>query len=137
MARKASGGVSKSELIRKAHSENPTAGPTELAKSLEAAHGMAFSAAMVSTVLSQDRSRGGKPAKRGRPKKSGAGKASAKTSTKTSTKTSSKAAPKAASKKGSGDLSIETLLQVKKMTEQLGGVEKARAALDALTRILG
>jgi hypothetical protein len=36
----------------------------------------------------------------------------------------------------SGD-PLETLVQAKKLADRMGGIEKARAALDALARILG
>ena len=116
MARKKASGPSKSELIRTTKEENPTAGPTEIASMIEANHKVKISAAMVSTVLSQDRSRGGKPAKRGRPPKSA----------------------KANRKNGSGGsgFSIETLLRIKKLADEMGGVDKARKALDALSQIL-
>jgi hypothetical protein len=120
MARKRAGGASKSELIRTTSAENPSAGPTEIAKLIETAHSVSVSPAMVSTVLSQDRTRGGKPAKRGRPPKSAA-------------KTTRK---KAGAKEGRSDLSIETLLRVKKLADEMGGVNEAKKALDALATIL-
>lgn len=114
MAKKKSGGASKSELIRTTSAENPTAGPTEVAKLIQTAHNVKVSPAMVSTVLSQDRSRGGKPAKRGRP-------------------------PKSVSKAGrsSGtNLSVDALVRIKKLADEMGGVAEARRALDALSQIL-
>ena len=113
MAKKKSGGASKSDLIRTTSAENPTAGPTEIAKLIQTAHSIKVSPAMVSTVLSQDRSRGGKPAKRGRP-------------------------PRAASRvsRGSGNLSIDVLVRIKKLADEMGGVAEARRALDALSQIM-
>lgn len=117
MARKKAGGANKSELIRNAKSENPSAGPTEIAALIQSNHNVKVSAAMVSTVLSQDRTRGGKPAKRGRPPKSTKGR-------------------KSSAKGSQGELSIETLLRIKKLADDLGGVSEAKKALDALSQIL-
>lgn len=135
MARKArAGGVSKSDLIRKTFADNPTAGPTEVAKLIQDSQNVKVSPAMVSTVLSQDRNRGGKPAKRGRPKKDASAAASS-----TPSAAPAKASPgrPAAAAKPSADVSISTLIRVKKLSEELGGIEQAKAALDALSRILG
>ncbi len=115
MAKKKSGGASKSDLIRTTSAENPTAGPTEIAKMIQTAHNIKVSPAMVSTVLSQDRSRGGKPAKRGRPPKAGA----------------------RAGRSSTGSLSVETLVRIKALADEVGGVAEARRALDALSQILG
>lgn len=127
MARKRAGGPSKSDLIRTTSAENPSAGPTEIAKMIQSAHNTKVSPAMVSTVLSQDRTRGGKPAKRGRPPKA----------------TGAKAGRKAASSAGrsggggGGGVSIETLVRIKQLADEMGGVDQARKALDALSQILG
>lgn len=123
MARKRGGGASKSDLIRSTSAENPSAGPTEVAKLIQSTHSIKVSPAMVSTVLSQDRTRGGKPAKRGRPPKAAG-------------KPGRKAAATAASGRNSG-VSIETLVRIKKLADEMGGVNEAKRALDALTQILG
>lgn len=57
----------KSELIREMAADNPGVGPTEIAKKLHSLYKIKVTPAMVSTVLSQDRKRGDKPVKRGRP----------------------------------------------------------------------
>ena len=121
MARKRAGGPSKSDLIRTTSTENPTAGPTEIAKLIQTAHNIKVSPAMVSTVLSQDRTRGGKPAKRGRPPKAAA----------------SKPGRKAASSSGASGVSVDTLVRIKQLADEMGGVDQARKALDALSQILG
>lgn len=121
MARKRAGGPSKSDLIRTASKENPEAGPTEVAKLIQSAHNIKVSPAMVSTVLSQDRTRGGKPAKRGRPPKATAGKASR----------------KAAASPARSGVSVDTLVRIKQLADEMGGVDQARKALDALSQILG
>ena len=124
MARKRGGGASKSDLIRTTSTENPTAGPTEIAKLIQTAHNIKVSPAMVSTVLSQDRTRGGKPAKRGRPPKS-AGKAGR------------KAAATGGGRGGRGGVSVDALVRVKKLADEMGGVAEAKRALDALSQLLG
>lgn len=113
MARKAAGGVNKSEAIRAYKAGNTNAGPKAIAEAL-AKDGIKVSSAFVSTVLSTDRRKAGKTRRRrrgvrragmaaGRPRRD----------------------------------SIENLVQAKKLVDQMGGVDKARVALDALARILG
>lgn len=124
MARKRAGGPSKSDLIRTTSAENPEAGPTEIAKLIQSNHNTKVSPAMVSTVLSQDRTRGGKPAKRGRPPKATGGRGGRK-------------AAAAASGNRGGGVSVDTLVRIKQLADEMGGVDQARKALDALSQILG
>lgn len=133
MARKRAGGTSKSDLIRSTSAENPTAGPTEVAKIIQTAHSIKVSPAMVSTVLSQDRTRGGKPAKRGRPPKSESG--SNGKSTSGSRSSGNKPGRKPAAQ--AGGVSVETLVRIKRLADEMGGVGEAKKALDALSQILG
>lgn len=136
MARKRAGETSKSDLIRSTSAENPTAGPTEVARMIQTAHSIKVSPAMVSTVLSQDRTRGGKPAKRGRPPKSESGSNGKSASASSSSASSaSKLGRKPAAQ--AGGVTIETLLRIKKLADELGGVNEAKKALDALSQILG
>jgi hypothetical protein len=114
MAKKKAGGASKSDLIRTTSAANPTVGPTEIAKMIQTAHNVKVSPAMVSTVLSQDRSRGNSPAKRGRPP----------------------AAKRAGRPAGGGNFSWDALVRIKKLADELGGVAEARRALDALSQII-
>lgn len=69
--------------------------------------GMEVSAQFVSTVLSNAKKKGGKVAKRGRKPR---------------------ALPMG---------NIQQLIQVKKFVDQIGGLEKAKAAVNALAEILG
>jgi hypothetical protein len=39
--------------------------------------------------------------------------------------------------KAAGSDAVQTLVQAKKLSDQMGGIDKARAALNALARILG
>jgi hypothetical protein len=112
MAKKAAAGPNKSEAIRDYKSSHASAGPKDIAAALNE-QGVKVTAGFVSTVLSNAKRRGRKGRRKGgRPKGSGAG----------------------VSRTGDA---LSKLVLAKKMSDQLGGVEKARAALDALARILG
>ena len=107
MAKK-SGKPGKAQAIRAYQTNNPSAGPKEIAKAL-GADGYKLTAGYVSTIRSLDkkRKRRGK-VRRGRP----AGKPSS----------------------GGKDF-VAVLLEAKKLASKLGGVEKAKAALDALVKL--
>jgi hypothetical protein len=108
MARKAKTG-NKSAAIRDYKAANPTAAPKEIADALGKS-GVSISAQFVSTVLSNAKKKGGKVGKRGR--KPGR--------------------PVAVPVDN-----LQQLIQVKKLVDQMGGLEKAKAAMDALAQILG
>lgn len=108
MAKKSKGGPNKSLEIRSYKDANPTASPKEIAEAL-GKQGVSVSAQFVSTVLSNAKKKGGKIGKRG-----------------------PKPGRKAA---GGGDL--QSLITAKKLVDQMGGVEAARAAINALAQILG
>jgi hypothetical protein len=99
--------MSKSEAIRSYKKSHNGAGPTEIAAALSK-DGTKVTPAFVSTVLSNDRRRGSKGRRRG-ARRGG---------------------------RTSGD-PLQTLVQAKKLADRMGGIDKARAALDALARILG
>jgi hypothetical protein len=109
MARKAKSGSNKSAAIRDYKAANPTAGPKEIAEALSKS-GSSVSAQFVSTVLSNAKKKGGKIGKRGR--KPGR--------------------PVAVPMDN-----LQQLIQVKKFVDQIGGLEKAKAAVDVLAQILG
>jgi hypothetical protein len=44
---------------------------------------------------------------------------------------------KGGSAKAAGGDTVQTLVRAKKLSDQMGGIDKARAALNALARILG
>lgn len=111
MAKKSSGG-NKSSAIRKYKSENPDAGPKIIAEALNK-EGLKVTAGFVSTVLSNDKKRSGQGGRRGRRR-----------------------GRPAASGRG-GDVAVAQLIQAKKLADQMGGVEQARQALDALAKLLG
>lgn len=115
-------GINKSEVIREYKSKNPGMGPKAIAEKLKADHGEEVSAQFVSTVLSMAKKRDDKgEVRRGRGRPPGSGKAA------TAAKSTTKA---------SGGLSVDVLIKAKKLANELGGVEEARAALDALARII-
>ena len=114
MAKKAAAGPNKSAAIREYKSKHAAVGPKEIAAAL-ADGGVKVSAGFVSTVLSNDKRRKGN----GRRK---AGRRAGR--------------PKTSSALGRGD-ALSKLVLAKKMSDKFGGVEQARAALNALAQILG
>ena len=127
MAKK-SGGPNKSAAIRDYVQANPDAKPKEIVDALSS-QGVAVSPAFVSTIKSKLTSGGGggrtkKRAKAGRPKGS------------VTKKRVAEPAPRAARTGGrGGDVSVASLLKAKKLAEELGGVAKAKATLEALEKI--
>jgi hypothetical protein len=107
MARRSASGPNKSAAIRAYKESHASAGPKEIVEALSK-DGIKVSAAFVSTVLSNDR-RKGRKGRRKSGRRRGGGASSA----------------------------FANLVQAKKLADQMGGVEKARAALDALAKILG
>lgn len=112
MAKKAKGGPNKSLEIRNYKEANPTASPKEIAEALNKS-GLSVSAQFVSTVLSNAKKKGGKIGKRGR-------------------KPGRKPGVATASSSG-----VEQLIKAKKLVDALGGVDNARAAINALAQLLG
>ena len=99
--------VNKSQAIRDYCEANPDAGPTETAAALKK-QGIQVSTAMVSTVKTQAKK------KRGRGRKKAA----------------------RGAKKATGDkIALSSLIQAKKMVEQMGGLDKAQSALAALAKL--
>ena len=113
MAKKAAAGPNKSKAIRDYKSEHKSAGPKDISAAL-ADQGVDVTPGFVSTVLSNAKRRGKKGrGKGGRPAGSTTG-----------------------AKPGRKD-PVSQLRLAKEMSDQFGGIEKARAALDALAQILG
>jgi len=111
MAKKAAAGPNKSKAIRDYKNSHAGAGPKEISTAL-AEQGVKVTPGFVSTVLSNAKRRGKKGRRKGgRPAGMGA-------------------------KPGRKD-ALSQLVLAKKMSDQFGGVEKARAALNALAQILG
>ncbi len=112
MAKKAAGGVNKSKLIRELAGKGLNASPKEIVAKL-AEQGVETNTQFVSTILSNARRKEGKPSKRGRGRGRPAGTGK------------------------SVVAGIDGIIQAKKFAEKLGGVDAAKAALDALSQILG
>jgi hypothetical protein len=107
-------GASKSEAIRNYKNSHQDAGPTAIAAALTK-EGTKVTPAFVSTVLSNAKRKGRR--KMGRRKMVRRGRR-----------------PAVVARRSSDP--VDRLIQAKKLAEQMGGVEQARAALDALARIL-
>jgi hypothetical protein len=105
--------VNKSQAIRDYCEANPTVGPKETAAALTK-QGIKVSTAFVSTIKTKaKKNKTQTPKRRGRPRKNAASSA----------------------KPASDKIALSSLLAAKKMAEQLGGVEKAQAALAALAKL--
>lgn len=142
---KRSGGPNKSAAIRDYLETNADAKPKEIVEHLKS-QGMDVTPAFVSTIKSKLLSSGqisagggtssGGAAKatkrRGRPKGAAVKKA---TRRGRAPKAAATAAPAASA--SSGNVSIDGIVLAKKLADQLGGVDKARAALAALEKITG
>lgn len=123
MAKKSAGGMNKSAEIRAFKDANPGMGPTAISEALKKDKGLDVTPAFVSTVLSNAKGPGAAKGKKGRRKKKGGKKVGRKAA----------AAPVAS---GAGELSVDHLVKAKKLAEQMGGVAEAKAALDALSKIV-
>jgi hypothetical protein len=112
MSKKVVPAVNKSQLIREIKEKDPSLKPIGICEILEEEHGIKVMPAYVSTILSQAKAKqlsGKVPGKRGRP---------------------SLAISRA------GNVSFDHLLKAKQLVAQMGGVVEARAAIDALARIM-
>jgi len=109
MAKK-SGGPNKSVAIREYKAANGDAGPKAIAEALSK-DGIKVTPAFVSTVLSNDKRRTGKGRRRRGGRRGGG--------------------------RPSGNKALASLIQAKKLAEQMGGIEPARRALNALAKLLG
>ena len=126
---KRSEGPNKSAAIREYLDSNPAAKPREIVDALKA-QGVEVTPAFVSTIKSKSGSGSGPKKRRGRPAR-----AAAATPARTRRTTSRPAGRRAAA--SSDSVSVDSLIRAKKLAEELGGVEKARAALSALEKITG
>lgn len=106
MAKKAKSGINKSEVIRQCKANNPTWQPAQIAAILRDG-GHQVSAQFVSTVLSNQRKKGGKIGKRGRKPGTQLG-------------------------NGKSGFSHDNLIQFKKAIDAYGGVAAAKTAITTL-----
>ncbi|MCM2374026.1 hypothetical protein [Aporhodopirellula aestuarii] len=119
MAKKKSDGVNKSQAIRDYYAANPKAKPMEVAEAMKA-QGINVTAQFVSTVKSNSKK-----------SKTTRGRASAKKSV---AKKPAKRATRAS--KATSEVSLDSLLNAKKLVEEMGGVEGARNALSVLEQLM-
>ena len=122
MAKKKASAPNKSQAIRDYYAAHPKAKPQEVASELKK-KGIAVSAGFVSTIRSTSKKKKtvGKP---GRPPGS-----------KAATGARQSAGRRAA--QDGQEVSIDTLLKVKKMVEEMGGIGETRTALSALEKLMG
>ncbi len=118
MAKK-SKGPNKSKAIRDYYGSHPSAKPKEVVAALKK-KGIVVNAQFVSTIRSVSKKKGGKIGRPGRPVGS------------TSNNHSSRRARPAVS----GEVSLDSLLQVKRIVDEMGGIGNARTALAALEQLV-
>ena len=122
-ARATESGVNKTQAIRDYLTANPDAMPKAVAAELRE-RGIDVDPQRVSIVKSNMRkeaAEGGQPAAAPRKKRAPA----------------KPAGTKHAASRPNGELSFQTLRKAKELSEQLGGVDKAREALSALAQLTG
>jgi len=127
MAKKKSGGPNKSQAIRDYFAAHPDAKPKEAAEELSK-QGLSVTPGFASTIRSNSKTK--KSGKRGRPSKSTAGRSAANKSVRGNGRSSNarRASP-------AGEVSIDSLVKVKRIVDEMGGVEDARNALTALEKL--
>ncbi|MGB7325127.1 MAG: hypothetical protein WBD31_09665 [Rubripirellula sp.] len=123
MAKKKTGGPNKSQAIRDYSKSNPTLKPKQIAEDL-GKKGVAVSAGFVSTILSTSK-RKKKAGRPGRPK----GSVKSVRAVGRPTKSASKG-------KHSSDVSVDSLLKVKQLVAELGGIAEAKSALSTLEQLM-
>lgn len=128
MAKKNSSGVNKSQAIRDYYADNPDAKPIEVANAMKA-QGIDVNAQFVSTVKSNAK-KSKKTGRRGRPAgvsaKATAAPAAKKLGRPPATQTRSKG----------GEVSLDSLINAKKLVEEMGGVENARNVISVLEQLM-
>lgn len=121
MAKKKAGAVNKSQAIRDYRKAHPQHKPKQISEELSKG-GVKVSAQFVSTVLSNSKK---KPVRKpGRPK-----------TTSQTRRGRPTAARRGRPSKRSEEVSVESLLRVKEVAEELGGIEDVRTALNALEEL--
>ncbi|TWT74934.1 hypothetical protein [Allorhodopirellula solitaria] len=126
MAKKKSSGVNKSQAIRDYYAANPTAKPMEVADAMKA-QGIDVNAQFVSTVKSNSK-KSKKTGRRGRPPGS--------TAKKSSVAKKAGRPPASKAKANSDEVSLDSLINAKRLVEEMGGVENARNALSVLEQLM-
>ncbi|KAA5545857.1 hypothetical protein FYK55_02745 [Roseiconus nitratireducens] len=109
----------KSKEIRDYLKDHPGAKPREIVDAMKS-KGVDVSAQFVSTVKSTSKKKKGPARRRGRPAGS-------------KNKTTSMTRP--ATKKSGDTVSVESLIKLKKVVEEIGSIEEAKAALTTLEQL--
>lgn len=125
MAKKKSG-LNKSQSIRDYLKTNPSAKPKEIVAAMKA-KGVSVSAQFVSTIKTNSKNKTGPSGKRGRP--AGSKNKSTVTAARATRSRSS------ASRVMGETVSVESLLMLKKVVEDLGSIDEAKAALNTLEKL--
>ena len=135
MAKKkaAEAGVNKSQAIRDYKAANPDAGPTAIMNAL-AEQGVTVTTALVSNALTNAKKKTVKK-KPGRPPKAAATADLPKRPGRPPKKGKKKGGRPKASSNGS-DVNLNALIAAKKLSDEMGGVNAAKAALDALSKLM-
>ncbi|WP_153555367.1 hypothetical protein [Roseimaritima sediminicola] len=122
MAKKKSG-PNKSQEIRDYYDANPNAKPKEVVAAMEE-KGLTVSPTFVSTIRSKQLARDGQPPKRrGRPKGS------------TKKKVGATRRGAAATTGNQDSVSLSSLKKAKEFIDSAGGIEKARATIEAIDQL--
>ena len=122
MAKKSADGVNKSQAIRDYYKANRKAKPKQVVEAM-AEQGIKVSAQYVSTIRTNSKKKSQKKGP-GRPVGRPAGRPAGR-----------KAGRPAAKSTGGQTVNLDSLLRVKEMVEEVGGIEEARTALAALERL--
>ncbi|MGI9469975.1 MAG: hypothetical protein ACR2NZ_00495 [Rubripirellula sp.] len=125
MAKKKTASVNKSQTIRDYSKSNPDQKPKQIAEAL-AKKGIKVSPQFVSTILSTSKKKT-TTRKAGRPKGS---------KSRATSKTVTRRGRPAKKQATSTEVSLESLLKVKEVVSEMGGVENVRTALKALEALL-
>lgn len=133
MAKK-SGGANKSEAIREYLNANPNAKPREIVGALKS-QGLNVTPAFVSTIKSKSASGAAPTRGRGRPK--GSTNKTVTTKGRRGRPPGKKAAVATSAARVTSSNPYEDLISAKNLVDKVGGIEKARAALEALAKITG
>lgn len=130
MAKKKAGEPNKSQSIRDYHIANPALKPKQIAADLDK-KGISVSPGFVSTILSTSK-RKKKVGRPGRPKSA----SSSVKAVRAVGRPAKTAKASKASKASTGDVSIDSLLKVKQIVAEIGGIDEAKSALTALEKLM-
>lgn len=134
MAKKKAGEPNKSQSIRDFSKENPSMKPKQIAEEL-GKKGVAVSPGFVSTILSTSKKKStvGRP---GRPAGTSKKKATSKVKSVRAVGRP-KVTKVATASKSSTSVSVDSLLKVKQLVADVGGINQAKSALTTLEKLMG